>query len=97
MARSLVKERRRGVSEVLGAIVLLAITLVAFVVISPFVTNSVQSQSSDLTEQYRSGVIKQGELLSLVYHFEGSNIVRISLFNFGTYSVKPQYIFVNGV
>ena len=91
---------RRGASEVLGALVLLAIVMAAFgFVVSTFYART-QEQTANIMEEYDKGAIRQGELLTLIYHWEQVNanqtVIRVGLFNAGFYNVSIQDVFISG-
>jgi flagellin-like protein len=91
---------RRGASEVLGALVLLAIVIAAFgFVVSTFYART-QEQTANIMEEYEKGTMRQGELLTLIYHWEQVNanqtVIRVGLFNAGFYNVSVQDVFISG-
>lgn len=87
--------RRRGVSEILAAIIMIALTLTAFALIGPALVSRTQLQATDVANQYQQGTLKLGELLSAVYHDEGSSTIKVGLYNYGTQPVTPQYVFIS--
>ena len=92
----MVKARaRRGVSEILASIIMIALTLSAFALIAPSLVSRTQVQASDIANQYESGSLKLGELLSAVYHVEGSAPLKVGLYNYGSQTVTPEYVFVS--
>ncbi len=79
---------RRGVSELLGALLLLMITLVTFGVVTVAFYQQSGVATSNLLQEYRTGQIANGELLTLVYHSVSSNQVTLWLFNYGSAPVS---------
>jgi flagellin-like protein len=86
---------RRGASEILASIIMIALTLSAFALIAPSLVSRTQVQASDIANQYQSGSLKLGELLSAVYHVGGSAPLKVGLYNYGTQTVTPVYVFVS--
>jgi len=92
------KNNRKAVSEIVGAVIMLVVLLVAFSVVYVYYSSTAQSQSQSVIQQYGSGEIKAGQLVSLIYHWESSegDTVKIGLYNFGFYNVTLGQVFVNG-
>jgi flagellin-like protein len=87
--------KRRGVSEILAAIIMIALTLTAFALIGPELVSRTQQQATDVANQYQQGTLKLGELLSAVYHDQGSSTFKVGLYNYGTQGVTPLYVFIS--
>jgi len=92
------KKSNAAVSEIIGAVIMLVILLVAFSFVYVYYSSTAQSQSQSVIQQYESGEIKAGQLVSLIYHWESSTggTVMIGLYNFGFYNVTLGQVFVNG-
>ena len=92
------KNNRKAVSEIVGAVIMLVVLLVAFSVVYVYYSSTSQSQSQSVIQQYESGEIKAGQLVSLIYHWESSegDLVKVGLYNFGFYNVTLGQVFVNG-
>jgi len=86
---------RRGVSEILASIIMIALTLSAFALIAPSLVSRTQLQASDIANQYQNGTLNLGELLSAVYHVGGSTPLKVGLYNYGSQTVTPVYVFVS--
>jgi flagellin-like protein len=87
--------RRRGVSEILAAIIMIALTLTAFALIGPSLVSRTQLQANDVANLYQQGSLKLGQLLSAVYHSEGPAAFKVGLYNYGTQAVSPLYVFIS--
>jgi hypothetical protein len=87
-----------AISEILGAIILLSITVAAFALIASGIFTATQNQQASIVQAYREGQIKSGQLVSLVYHWESTSgdTARVGLYNFGYYNVTISLVFVNG-
>lgn len=96
--KSFRRRKRTAISEVLGAVILLFITVGAFAVIASDIFTSTQNQQTSIIQAYREGEIKSGQLVSLIYHWESSDgdTVKVGLYNFGYYNVTIEMVFVNG-
>jgi len=86
---------RRGVSEILASIIMIALTLSAFALIAPSLISRTQLQASDIANQYQNGSLNLGELLSDVYHVDGSTPLKVGLYNYGSQTVTPVYVFIS--
>jgi len=87
--------KRRGVSEILAAIIMIALTLTAFALIGPALVSRTQLQATDVANQYQQGTLRLGELLSAVYHDGNATTLKVGLYNYGTQSVTPLYVFIS--
>ncbi|MDG6907321.1 MAG: hypothetical protein JRN20_16230 [Nitrososphaerota archaeon] len=96
--KSFRRRKRTAISEILGAVILLFITVGAFAVITSGIFTSTQSQQTSIIQAYREGEIKSGQLVSLIYHWESNtgDTVKVGLYNFGYYNVTIEMVFVNG-
>lgn len=92
---------RRGSSEVLGAVLVAVITMGAFSVYASYALNQTSNEAQSVVQSLRKGTLKQGQLLSVVYHWEKvqgtSTQVKISLYNYGYADVNVKYVFIDGV
>lgn len=92
---------RRGSSEVLGAVLVAVITMGAFSVYASYALNQTSNEAQSVVQSLRKGTLKQGQLLSVVYHWEEvqgtSTQVKISLYNYGYADVNVKYVFIDGV
>lgn len=92
---------RRGSSEVLGAVLVAVITMGAFSVYASYALNQTSNEAQSVVQSLRKGTLKQGQLLSVVYHWENvqgaSTQVKISLYNYGYADVNVKYVFIDGV
>ena len=77
---------------------MLIVLLVAFSVVFVYYSSTAQSQSQSVIQQYESGEIKAGQLVSLIYHWNDAagDTVNVGLYNFGFYNVTLGQLFVNG-
>ena len=96
--KSFRRRKRTAISEILGAVILLFITVGAFAVIASGIFTSTQNQQTSIIQAYSEGEIKSGQLVSLIYHWEssGGDTVKVGLYNFGYYNVTIEMVFVNG-
>ena len=96
--KSFRRRKRTAISEVLGAVILLFITVGAFAVIASGIFTNTQNQQTSIIQAYREGEIKSGQLVSLIYHWESASgdTVKVGLYNFGYYNVTIEMVFVNG-
>jgi len=92
------KKHKTAVSEIIGAVIMLVVLLVAFSFVYVYYSSTAQTQSQSVIQQYQSGEIKAGQLVSLIYHWESSDgdTVKVGLYNFGFYNVTLGQVFVNG-
>ena len=92
------QKHKTAVSEIIGAVIMLAVLLIAFSFVYVYYSSTAQSQSQSLIQQYQSGEIKAGQLVSLIYHWEssGGDTVKVGLYDFGFYNVTLGQVFVNG-
>jgi hypothetical protein len=92
---------RSGSSEVLGAVLVAVITMGAFSVYASYALNQTSNEAQSVVQSLRKGTLKQGQLLSVVYHWEKvqgtSTQVKISLYNYGYADVSVKYVFIDGV
>lgn len=90
--------RGKGVSEVLAAVLMLALTIVGFAIIAPLLVQNTQSQASSIINDIRKGEIQEGQSLSLVYQYFNFSVaspyVNFGLLNYGSAPVLIKYIFV---
>jgi hypothetical protein len=92
------RQHRAAVSEILGAMILLVIVIGAFAWVFGFYSSTAQLQETNIISQYNEGMIKNGQLISLVYHWENTTTggeAKIGLYNFGTYNVTLNLVFIN--
>lgn len=92
---------RRGSSEVLGAVLVAVITMGAFSVYASYALQQTSNEAQSVVQSLRKGTLKQGQLLSVVYHWEKvqgtSTQVKISLYDYGYSDVNVKYVFIDGV
>lgn len=92
---------RRASSEVLGAVLVAVITMGAFSVYASYALNQTSSEAQSVVQSLRKGTLKQGQLLSVVYHWEKvqgtSTQVKICLYNYGYADVDVKYVFIDGI
>jgi len=92
---------RRGSSEVLGAVLVAVITMGAFSVYATYALNQTNNEAQSVVQSLRKGTLKQGQLLSVVFHWEKvegtSTKVKISFYNYGYADVAAKYVFIDGV
>jgi len=92
---------RRCSSEVLGAVLVAVITMGAFSVYASYALNQTSNEAQSVVQSLRKGTLKQGQLLSVVYHREKvqgtTTQVKISLYNYGYADVDVKYVFIDGV
>jgi len=92
------KKSKRAVSETIGAVIMLLVLLAAFSVVYVYYSSAAQRQSQSVMQQYQSGAIKAGQLVSLIYNWNdiAGDTVKVGLYNFGLYNVTLGQVFVNG-
>ncbi|MBI4258131.1 MAG: hypothetical protein HY619_04175 [Thaumarchaeota archaeon] len=97
--RHLIKRGRLGASEVLGALIIAMITIAAFTAYAGNLLNQTKSETTSITEALRKGIIKQGQLLTPLYHWENvegtQTRIEVSIYNYGYSEVKPSFIFID--
>ncbi len=91
---------RRGVSEILAAVLMLALTIVGFALIAPLLVTNTQSQASTIITDLRNGQIEQGQSLTLVYQHSNLSTtdpppyVNYGLLDYGSSPVLIKYVFL---
>ncbi len=91
---------RRGVSEILAAVLMLALTIVGFALIAPLLVSNTQTSASSIITQLRDGAIEEGQSLTLVYQFSNFGnttskpYVNFGLLDYGSSPVTIEYVFV---
>lgn len=90
--------RRRGVSEILAAVLMLALTIIGFAIIAPLLVTNTQNQASSIINDIKSGELQEGEALTFVYqhaNFTASEpYVNFGLLNYGSTPISIKYLFV---
>jgi flagellin-like protein len=89
-------KRKRGVSEVVGALILAAITVSVAVVYISMATGYAGRGATSLADIMRTAERRQGQLLSAVYCCESGGNVMVYIYNYGTVSAAPVKVIVNG-
>lgn len=95
------KIRRSGISEVVAALILLAITIGAFAFLVSGYFLKTQNTVQNIVLLYKQGQIKQGQFLSVIFHSEkivGGNTanINVTLMNYGLYPIQIQNIYIDG-
>ncbi len=91
---------RKGVSEILAAVLMLAITIVGFALIAPLLVQGTQSQASSIITDLKNGQIADGQSLSLVYQYSNFSTkattpyANFGLLNYGSSPILVKYIFI---
>ena len=90
--------KKAAVSELIGAMMALVIVLALFSIVYAYYSSTVQNQTINVIQEYRSGAIKEGQLVSLVYHWESSNssTIKVGLYDYGFYNITLDWVFING-
>ena len=90
---------RRGVSEVLGVVIVLLITVSASVFVVLWGFQSGRMTASSIMELYQRGQLRQGQLLSFVAHSErivgSSTVISVWVYNYGSQPIKILYLFID--
>ena len=93
------RNSRRGASEVLGALIIAMITIAGFTAYAGTLLNQTKAETTSITEALRKGIIKQGQLLSPLYHWEtveGTQTrIEVSIYNYGYTDARPKLILVD--
>jgi len=87
---------RRGVSEVVGALLIAFITVSAAVVYISMATGRAGRQVTSLADIMRTAERRQGQLLTSIYCYEKDGTVKVYIYNYGTVATTPTKIIVNG-
>ena len=74
---------------------MIGLTLTAFALIAPRLIARTQLQASEVAQLYQAGSVKLGQLLSVVYHYEGSVPFKIGLYNYGSQPITLLYVFLS--
>ena len=94
--------RRRAVSEILAAVIMLAVTVVGFALIAPYLVQSTQTQASAIINDIRNGQVQQGQSLVLVYQHSNFSkadpssgpYVIFGFLDYGSSPIQLKYVFV---
>ena len=82
---------RRGVSEVVGALLMMGVILAAAIVYLSFAVNQTSMQSSTIADVLKRARENQEQLISLVYYYvdyvNESMEVHMLIYNYGTHDV----------
>jgi flagellin-like protein len=98
------KVRKRGISEVVAALILLAITIGAFAFLVSGYFLKTQNTVQNIVLLYKQGQIKTGQFLSVIFHSETFDnpvnptlvSINVTLMNYGLYPIQIQDIYVDG-
>ena len=75
------------------------ITLAAFAAYAGTFLTQTRGETTSIIEALRKGIIKQGQLLSVVYHWErvdgATTRIEVSVYNYGYSEIKPRLIFID--
>ncbi|MGC9069125.1 MAG: hypothetical protein ACP5IZ_09160 [Thermoprotei archaeon] len=89
----------RGVSEVLGVVIVLLVTIVASVFVILWGFRGGHETATSIMEMYQRGQVRQGELLSFVGHEESisgtTTVISVWVYNYGSQPVKILYLFID--
>ncbi|MCL4436367.1 MAG: hypothetical protein M1503_02395 [Thaumarchaeota archaeon] len=90
---------RRGASEVLGALIIAVIAIAGFTAYAGTLFNQTRVETSSITEALRKGTIKQGQLLTTLYHWESiegtQTRIEVTIYNYGYTDAKPKLILID--
>lgn len=88
----------RGVSEILGAIVVFGIMLTSSVAYLSIELGRAKGEVAGITDMVRAAEHRQAQLLSLVYYAENRDLglLRVYVFNYGTESAVIERFFLDG-
>ena len=88
-------------SEILGAIMMIGLTLAGFALIAPSLIGRTQQQAADVAQQYQNGAVQLGQLLTVIYHCPEEphcpqgNLSKVGLYDYGNQKITPLYVFVS--
>jgi len=87
---------RKGLSEVFGAFLMLSLTVAAFAIVWPQISNSFSSESSYFKSSSEQQGIDSEELLSLVYWKANGTNTTLYLYNFGSSAFEATEALIGG-
>jgi flagellin-like protein len=76
-------KKRRAVSEIVAALLLLAVTVGVFGVFYAYYVNGLRSSSTSVSQEIQNSVKATGELMSLVSYSVQGQTVTLYLYNYG--------------
>jgi len=85
---------RRGVSELVSAVVLIAIVLAAMALFMYFFSVSHSARMISIRDILEGRKNRENELLSILYTSYNSNTIKIYVYNYGEASIKISEIYV---
>jgi len=86
---------RRGVSEVLSAILIAVIVMGMSISYTLFEMERSERQTMSLIDLIRGAEIRQKQLLSLIYYYEEGGVLKVYIYNFGDVPSTPKRIFTD--
>ena len=87
---------RRGVSEVLGVLLITIVLMATAMVYVSLQSSRAERETSGIVEMITKAEKRQGQLLSLTYYYNSSNQLRIYIYNYGNINSTLELVMVAG-
>jgi flagellin-like protein len=85
---------RKGVSELVSAVVLIAIVLAAMTLFTYFFSVSHSARITSIRDIFEGRRERENELLSILYSSYSNNVIKIYVYNYGDNSIKISKVYI---